>query len=109
MLGISRTTAYEAVRNGSLPSIRIRRRIVIPMVWINEMFSGHPMPGTNSDLAGQGPLTQPFLDCVASESLKAEPLGCSFVAALTDSIGSGRGSRRPQEDGRLRPLTTSDT
>jgi excisionase family DNA binding protein len=30
VLGISRTTAYEAVRDGSLRSIRLRRRIVIP-------------------------------------------------------------------------------
>jgi excisionase family DNA binding protein len=33
MLGISRTTAYEAVRDGSLRSIRVRRRIVIPRAW----------------------------------------------------------------------------
>ena len=30
ILGISRTTAYEAVRDGSLRSIRVRRRILIP-------------------------------------------------------------------------------
>ena len=30
LLGISRTTAYECVRTGELPSLRFRRRIVIP-------------------------------------------------------------------------------
>lgn len=40
ILGISRTTAYEAVRHGSLPSIRVRRRIVIPRSWLDEMLSG---------------------------------------------------------------------
>lgn len=30
ILGISRTTAYECVRSGELPSLRFRRRVVIP-------------------------------------------------------------------------------
>ena len=30
LLGISRSTAYECVKNGELPSLRFRRRIVIP-------------------------------------------------------------------------------
>lgn len=30
IIGISRTTAYECVRNGAIPSIRYGRRIVIP-------------------------------------------------------------------------------
>ncbi len=30
VLGISRTTAYECVKSGELPSLRFRRRIVIP-------------------------------------------------------------------------------
>jgi len=40
ILGISRTTAYEAVRDGSLRSIRVRRRILIPRAWINDMLLG---------------------------------------------------------------------
>ena len=31
ILGISRTTAYECVKSGELPSLRLRRRIVIPV------------------------------------------------------------------------------
>lgn len=30
VLGISRSTAYELVRRGTLPSLRLGRRIVIP-------------------------------------------------------------------------------
>lgn len=30
ILGISRASAYEAVRDGVIPSIRIRRRILVP-------------------------------------------------------------------------------
>lgn len=40
LLGISRTTAYEAVRDGSLPAIRVRRRIVIPMAWLVDLLHG---------------------------------------------------------------------
>jgi excisionase family DNA binding protein len=38
-LGISRSTAYECVRNGSIPSLRFRRRIVIPAVVIDQLLS----------------------------------------------------------------------
>ena len=40
ILGISRTTAYEAVRDGSLPAIRIRRRIFVPMSWLDDTLGG---------------------------------------------------------------------
>jgi excisionase family DNA binding protein len=30
MLGISRSTAYECVKRGEIPSLRFRRRIVVP-------------------------------------------------------------------------------
>jgi excisionase family DNA binding protein len=44
LLGISRTTAYEAVRDGSLRSIRLRRRIVIPRAWVVDVLNGRPWP-----------------------------------------------------------------
>ena len=31
LLGIGRTSAYEAIRRGELPSLRIGRRIVVPV------------------------------------------------------------------------------
>ena len=37
LLGISRTTAYECVKTGELPSLRFRRRIVIPAHVIESM------------------------------------------------------------------------
>jgi excisionase family DNA binding protein len=30
LLGISRSTAYECVKSGEIPSLRLRRRIVVP-------------------------------------------------------------------------------
>jgi excisionase family DNA binding protein len=44
VLGISRTTAYEAVRDGSLRSIRLRRRIVIPRAWVIDVLNGRTWP-----------------------------------------------------------------
>ena len=44
VLGISRTTAYEAVRDGTLRSIRIRRRIVIPVDWLVAFRNGRDWP-----------------------------------------------------------------
>ena len=37
ILGISRTTAYECVRSGELPSLRFRRRVVIPAFVIDQL------------------------------------------------------------------------
>src|SRR5262245_5885622 len=31
LLGISRSTAYECIRTGEIPSLRFRRRVVIPV------------------------------------------------------------------------------
>lgn len=33
-LGIGRSCAYEAVRKGEIPSIRVGRRIVVPAEWV---------------------------------------------------------------------------
>lgn len=43
LLGISRSTAYECVRSGSIPSLRFRRRIVIPAVVIDQLLGGAPV------------------------------------------------------------------
>ena len=40
ILGISRSTAYECVRLGTLPSLRFRRRIVIPASSIERLLEG---------------------------------------------------------------------
>jgi len=37
-LGISRASAYKALRNGELPSLRIGKRFVIPREAIRELF-----------------------------------------------------------------------
>ena len=40
MLGISRTSAFKAVRSGELPSLRFGRRIVIPRAAIEHLLDG---------------------------------------------------------------------
>lgn len=46
LLGISRSTAYECVRTGELPSLRFRRRIVIPAHALEQLIeaAGHSVP-----------------------------------------------------------------
>ena len=38
LIGISRSTAYESVRDGSIPSLRFRRRIVIPKTALERLL-----------------------------------------------------------------------
>lgn len=39
MLGLTRSSAYEAVRTGQIPSIRFGKRIVVPRAALNRMLS----------------------------------------------------------------------
>jgi excisionase family DNA binding protein len=39
-LGISRGTAYEAVRTGQLPTIRIGRRVLVPIAGLHKLLKG---------------------------------------------------------------------
>jgi excisionase family DNA binding protein len=45
LLGISRSTAYECARNGALPCLHFRRRIVIPALVIDEMLESRHAEG----------------------------------------------------------------
>lgn len=38
MLGLSRTAAYQAVWKGEIPSLRIGRRLLVPIAKLNEML-----------------------------------------------------------------------
>lgn len=47
-LGINRNSAYEAVRNGDLPAIRIGRRLLIPKAAFDKLLaSAGRKPGTD--------------------------------------------------------------
>lgn len=41
-LRVARATAYEAVRTGAVPSIRIGRRILVPRARLEAMLAGEP-------------------------------------------------------------------
>jgi len=42
LLGVSRSTAYSLVRQGELPSLRLGRRIVVPMRRLLALLDGEP-------------------------------------------------------------------
>lgn len=46
LLGISRAFAYEAVRRGDIPSIRIGRRVLVPRVALDRLVNGPATPAT---------------------------------------------------------------
>lgn len=50
LLGISRAFAYESVRRGDIPHIKIGRRILVPKAKLEEMLASTPM----SDDPGEG-------------------------------------------------------
>ena len=45
LLRISRNTAYEAVKRGEIPSVRVGRRILIPRISIMKMLGGEEATG----------------------------------------------------------------
>lgn len=54
LLGISRWLVQQAVRDGSLPSMRVGRRILIPKVQLDAMLAGTasaPTVGTSAGIA----------------------------------------------------------
>ena len=42
MLGISRTSAYERVRRGEIPTVRLGRRLLVPRARLLAMLDGEP-------------------------------------------------------------------
>lgn len=46
VLGISRTLAYESVREGAIPSLRLRGRVVIPAPQLIALLEGNQWTGT---------------------------------------------------------------
>ena len=38
ILGIGRTAAYEAARNGQIPVIRIGKRLLVPMIALEKLL-----------------------------------------------------------------------
>ena len=52
LLGLGRSGAYDAVRRGDLPTIRIGRRILVPKEALERMLGG-VSPASN-DLADRG-------------------------------------------------------
>jgi excisionase family DNA binding protein len=40
VLGVSRASAYEAVRRGQIPSLRLGRRVLVPVPQLLELLRG---------------------------------------------------------------------
>ena len=55
VLGVGRNTAYEAVRRGEIPSIRVGRRLVVPKAALERMLEcgGWEQFGGDRDVGSQ--------------------------------------------------------
>jgi len=49
MLGISRTSAYERVARGEIPTVRLGRRLVVPIARLMALLEGEPPAASTSD------------------------------------------------------------
>jgi excisionase family DNA binding protein len=54
LLGISRGLAFQAVRRGDIPSIRIGRRILIPRARLRALLDGDNPHGAVPEQRGNG-------------------------------------------------------
>lgn len=61
LLGIGRSTAYEVVHTGDIPSLRLGRRIVVPMARLNELLGTTPVSPGEPSVSSEpvSPSTQP--------------------------------------------------
>jgi excisionase family DNA binding protein len=46
LLGVSRMTAYSAVREGTIPSLRIGRRVLVPRVALERLLLAQADPAS---------------------------------------------------------------
>ena len=51
ILGVGRKKAYEAARSGEIPSIRIGRRLLVPLAALERLLGGGAQPLAANDLA----------------------------------------------------------
>ena len=49
LLGLSKASTYEAVRIGSIPSLKVGRRILIPKVALQDLLNRHLLTGDTGD------------------------------------------------------------
>lgn len=49
LLGIGRTSAYDAARRGELPTIRIGRLLLVPRVRLEQLLNGDGPAGNRAD------------------------------------------------------------
>lgn len=54
LLGISRTTAYECVRDGSLPALHFRKRVVVTKATIVALLNGDEPTGEATATGDRG-------------------------------------------------------
>ena len=44
LLGLGRSAAYDAIRSGEIPSVRVGRRLLVPVPALLRLLDGHRAP-----------------------------------------------------------------
>lgn len=72
LLGIGRSTAYELVHTGDIPSLRLGRRIVVPVCQVEAMLGG-PADTVRKDASiGHGSREAPYSTTWSSAPMTTE-------------------------------------
>jgi excisionase family DNA binding protein len=60
LLGIGRNSAYEAVRRGEIPAIRLGKRFLVPKAALERMLNdGRPYPPPTGDADAPSRMSRP--------------------------------------------------
>jgi excisionase family DNA binding protein len=62
VLGIGRTLAYEAVRRGEIPTVRLGRRLLVPRGALDHLLTPFLLPSTHLQLGTSVGQIQPRVD-----------------------------------------------
>jgi excisionase family DNA binding protein len=72
VLGIGRSTAYELVHTGAIPSLRLGRRIIVPVARLAERLGVDPVD-LNRACTAERPTLAARPDAVASRARRTPP------------------------------------
>jgi len=102
LLGISRTTAYECVRSGEIPSLTLGRRVLISRVALERMLDGAPSPPRrrrtrrHDDHTTTAKLRTRYAPC--SAWLQCRDAAVSFVGHVPQRVDIGRRVHRHERE-----------
>lgn len=108
LLGISRALAYELVRRGDLPGLRLGRRVVVPRKGLEQLVEAPSRPGRD-DSAGRS-ATEGATAGVYSGTVRTNPRTSALPTPLSPLVTAGRPDREAEAfEGGTAPSSASQS